>query len=79
VKPRGRSTNWNGSSSGLNQAEVCVVRNDADAAGHLAEQAGEKIAAACWILGSRLRAREPGPPGRDDARRGERLPGQATP
>jgi hypothetical protein len=37
-----------------------VVRNDADAAGDLAEQAAEKIAAACWILGSRLRAREPG-------------------
>jgi hypothetical protein len=37
-----------------------VVRNDADAAGELAEQAAEKIAAACWILGSRLRAREPG-------------------
>ena len=44
----------------LNQAEVWVVRNDADAAGELAEQAAEKIAAACWILGSRLRAREPG-------------------
>ena len=26
----------------------------------LAEQAAEKIAAACWILGSGLRAREPG-------------------
>jgi len=34
-----------------------VVRNDGDAAGDLAEQAAEKIAAACWILGSRLRAR----------------------
>jgi len=44
----------------LNQAEVWVVRNDADAAGELAEQAAEKIAAACWIPGSRLRAREPG-------------------
>jgi hypothetical protein len=33
----------------LNQAQVCVVRNDADAAGDLAEQAAEKIAAACWI------------------------------
>ena len=44
----------------LNQAEVRVVRNDADAAGELAGQAAEKIAAACWILGSRLRAREPG-------------------
>jgi len=36
------------------------VRNDADAAGELAGQAAEKIAAACWILGSRLREREPG-------------------
>jgi len=44
----------------LNQAEVRVVRNDADAAGELAGQAAEKIAAACWILGSRLREREPG-------------------
>jgi len=31
----------------LNQAEVRVVRDDADAAGELAEQAAEKIAAAC--------------------------------
>ena len=44
----------------LNQAEVWVVRNDADAAGELAGQAAEKIAAAGWIPGSRLRAREPG-------------------
>jgi len=43
-----------------NEAEVSVVRNDADAAGELAEQAAAKIAAACRILGSRLRAREPG-------------------
>jgi hypothetical protein len=44
----------------LNQAEMRVVRNGGDAAGELAEQAAEKIAAPCWILGSRPRARKLG-------------------
>ena len=44
----------------LNEAAQWLVRNDADAAGELTEQAAEKLAAACWILGSRLRPREPG-------------------
>ena len=61
----------------LNQAEIRVVRNGGDAAGELAEQAAEKIAA---MPGPRIAAagEEAGPPGRDDARRGERLPGQAA-
>ena len=61
----------------LNQAEMRVVRNGGDAAGELAEQAAEKIAA---MLDPRIAAagKEAGPPGRDDARRGARLPGQAA-
>jgi hypothetical protein len=62
----------------LNQAEVWVVRNDADAEGELAEQAAEEDRRG--MLGPRIAAagEGAGPPGRDDARRGERLPGQAA-
>ena len=62
----------------LNQAEMRVVRNGGDAAGELAEQAAEKDRRA--MLDPRIAAagEEAGPPGRADARRGERLPGQAA-
>lgn len=44
----------------LNEAAVWLGNLDAGAPAELAEQAAEKLAAACWILQSPVRGREPG-------------------
>ena len=44
----------------LNDAAIWLGNADAHACAELAEQAAEKLAACCWILGSAIRAREPG-------------------